>query len=311
LTLSQVAGIAQEPAGHIVQSVGIAVIKVPGAKRWTPVKPGQAVYTQDWLRTAPDGANGIQLKLSNGSQTTLVPGTLVEIAAGGELTDDADPNIKINKWDYGPVEENDLVDASIKAGEIESWLVGRAWPKALPEETLIIPQAKTRDSREWNKSGVAREQLAKAPPTKAQRQQVLMEIHKTIKPWIDDAFQLDDVAKREAVIEKVRAALQSDDQAELHQGLVAFTSLSQIRFDKASFHDLFLPLLKSENPSMRVQAARALVMSGIQDGDIDLLVAMTDDEDIEVRSNVGGQLIWALNKDLTSKPGTAILARPY
>ena len=124
---------------------------------------------------------------------------------------------------------------------------------------------------------------------------------------LDDAFQLDDVAKREAVIEKVRAAIGSADPSEQRKGLIAFTSLGAIRFDKASFHSLILPLLTSEDPITRSLACTALVMSGIQEGDLDRLVAMTDDEDLEVRNNAGGQLIWALEGDLTGQPGTAIL----
>ena len=203
---------------------------------------------------------------------------------------------------YGPIDDKAGAIGYLMPGGILNLMDSPDWPELLPEERDIIPTGKTRDSRSWNTTGKSRSEIEQAGPTKQQRDQMLAAARQAVQPWIDDAFQLDDVAKREAVVEKVRAALKSTDPDDLRKGLVAFTSLGQIRFDKASFHDLFVPLLKHEDPSLRILAGQSLVMAGVQDGDVDRLVALTGDPDRDVRESAGGQLVWALERTSLARP---------
>ena len=69
-----------------------------------------------------------------------------------------------------------------------------------------------------------------------------------VQSWVDAVFQLDDEAKKEAALQEIREAISSDDQGRIHQGLEAFTRLGEVQFDKASYHDLLVPLLQSGDP---------------------------------------------------------------
>ena len=229
----------------------------------------------------------------------------------GNLNTDADseapPDWPVKLHQLGPIDDEEEAVGYVMPGGINSLRHNETWPVPLPAELEIIPKGDTRDYEEWNTSGKTRAELAKTRPSKRQRQKMLAAAREAVKPWIDDAFQLDDVAKRDASIEKVRNALQSDDPDAVRKGLLAFTQLGAIRFDKASFHDLFLPLLEAEDAWLRGNAARGLVMSGVQEGDLDRLIAMIDDPDREVRQNIGSQIVWAAEKDLTGKAGDAVL----
>ncbi len=130
-----------------------------------------------------------------------------------------------------------------------------------------------------------------------------------VQAWLDDAYQLDDLAKRNAAIGNVRGALASDDEMELYKGLLAYTSLGQIEFDKASFHDLFPPLLKSDTASIRKLAATALVMAGIKPGDLDLLLELAGDPDPDIRQSLAWWIVQATKYDLTGKAASDVILR--
>ena len=132
-------------------------------------------------------------------------------------------------------------------------------------------------------------------------------IREKAQPWVEDVFQLDDPGVRDAAIESIREAIKSPDPAEVGRGLVAFTQLGSIRFDKASFHDIVLPKLESSEIFIRDYSVTALGMCGLQEGDLDRLIGMIDDPNKSVRKSVAGQIVWGVDRDLTGKAGDAIL----
>ena len=124
--------------------------------------------------------------------------------------------------------------------------------------------------------------------------------------WIDDVFQLEDEARKQAALSEIRDALASGTDARIETGLRAFTQLGDVQFDKPSFHDLFPPLLSSSNKTLRALASRALVISGPRGNDLDRLIAMVDDPERSVRKAAAPQIVKAAKSDLTGKAGEAI-----
>jgi len=135
----------------------------------------------------------------------------------------------------------------------------------------------------------------------------IQKLYESVKPWIDDAFQLDDPSVRDAAIGAVRKAIASKDRKEARKGLLAFNRLGPIRFDKASFHDIILPYLDSDEVFLRKTSITALGISGLKNGDLDKLISMIDDPFKEVRESLSWQIVSGAEKDLTGKAGDAIL----
>jgi hypothetical protein len=210
----------------------------------------------------------------------------------GNTAVDAGGAIREPMSEFGPLDTDAAAATYREPGGLESLCINPTWPQPLPEEVAIIPTGATRDYQAWNKGAsdsVVREQASKKADD-------------AIQPWIDDAFQIDDVAKREAAVEKIRAALNSSSADEQYLGAKAFTAIAAVRFDKAAFHDLFVPLLQAENPMLRVLAAQSLVIAGVRDGDVERLVALAGDQNNEVRTNVPRLIVDAVKSDLTSGP---------
>ena len=294
-------------AGNLREGLMVIDSSTPTvSENWFKDEVSAVVCASTGSGAGPGDPTLIGNRFTNNEITFQSAGKASDLPQGNLVVDDP-VEAEFDASAYRPLDDLQQAAAYFNPDMLTALQRNLTWAQLLPEETLIIPQAKTRNYKDWNKSGVTREQLAAAPLSKEERQALIRETHQAIKPWVDDAFQLDDVAKRGAVIEEVRAALKSDNPSELRKGLVGFTALGQIRFDKASFHDLFLPVLKSEDPSLRVLAGQSLLMSGIQEGDIERFIALTEDKDSEVRGSAGSQLIWALEKDLTGESGTAIL----
>ncbi|NUN53372.1 MAG: hypothetical protein HUU06_11385 [Planctomycetaceae bacterium] len=128
------------------------------------------------------------------------------------------------------------------------------------------------------------------------------------RPWIEDALQIRDAAKRTAAIERIRQALASGDPVREFAGLIAFTGSAKANFDKAPFRDLILPLAKGTGGAVRVKAFYALFNAGMQDGDLDLLLGLADDPSAEFRSGLS-HLIFLFSKgEITGPAGDRVLA---
>jgi beta-lactamase regulating signal transducer with metallopeptidase domain/TolA-binding protein len=124
------------------------------------------------------------------------------------------------------------------------------------------------------------------------------------KTWIEDAFQLDDAAKRVAAIERIRAAMQSTNVEEARAGVKAFVQLGPIEFDKASFRPVVRALLGSADAPTRGAAASAFTMTGADADDLDRILALADDAAPEVREPLTGIIVRLTKGDLTGKPAS-------
>ncbi|MEM7600016.1 MAG: M56 family metallopeptidase [Verrucomicrobiota bacterium] len=159
------------------------------------------------------------------------------------------------------------------------------------------------ENRFWNPNrGAKNESKTKEPSSRE-----IQDMRAAVKPWIDDIFQLEDTTVRERSIDLIREALQSDEIEEVRKGLLAFNQLASIRFDKASFHDLIVPLLDHSEIFVRDSAVLALGISGLQEGDLERLISMINDPSSKVKKSVAGQIVWGVDKDLTGEAAEAIL----
>lgn len=124
------------------------------------------------------------------------------------------------------------------------------------------------------------------------------------KSWIDDAFQLEDKAKREAAIESIRAAMRSGNADEARAGVTAFVRLGTIEFDKAAFRPQVRALLASQDVPTRAAAASAFTMTGADADDFEHILALADDPAAEVREPLTGIIVRLTKGDLTGKPAS-------
>jgi hypothetical protein len=121
------------------------------------------------------------------------------------------------------------------------------------------------------------------------------------KVWVADAFQLDDAAKRQAAIERVRHAMTSADIEEARAGISTFVRLGQIQFDKASFRPVVRALLASKDPATRAAAASAFTITGADPEDLSRIFALADDSAPEVRDGLTYVIVQLTKYDLTGK----------
>ncbi len=127
------------------------------------------------------------------------------------------------------------------------------------------------------------------------------------KQWLADAFQLEDKTKREAAIEKIRAAMTSGNAGDARAGVTAFVGLGPVEFDKASFRPAVRTLLKSEDPATRAAAASAITLTGADPEDIERVLALADDPAPEVRQGLSWIIAQLHKNDLTARAGDAVL----
>ena len=153
-----------------------------------------------------------------------------------------------------------------------------------------------------------------------------------VQQWAKDATQFDNLGKHQKAIRAIREALTSPDLAKVKQGLKAFTQFREmtyrdprnllsfldapgeiqsrqrrIREISAPFHDLFPPLMKSDDETIRDYAANALVLSGIREGDLELLLEMVKDASPQIRKYISWEIVSGFDRDLTGRGGDAIL----
>jgi beta-lactamase regulating signal transducer with metallopeptidase domain/nitrous oxidase accessory protein NosD len=187
-----------------------------------------------------------------------------------------------------------------KAGAATPLGLASPWP-LLAEEKAIIPDEDTRDVQYWKTSaGSAPSKRAEDLAKKAQTD---------AKSWVDDAFQLEDKAKREAAIERVRQAMLSKDADEARAGAVAFGRLGPIEFDKPSFRPAIRTLLSSADVTTRVAAARGFPMTGVDPEDMSRIYALADDPSPEMRSALTVIIVWLTKYDLTGKEATTAILK--
>ncbi|MEW6737638.1 MAG: VIT domain-containing protein, partial [Acidobacteriota bacterium] len=70
---------ADTSLGKVVDREGIASIKAVLSDRWSVAEENLRLETGDWLMTGTRGANALAIRLNNGSQIILGPGTLLEL----------------------------------------------------------------------------------------------------------------------------------------------------------------------------------------------------------------------------------------
>ncbi|MES2571005.1 MAG: M56 family metallopeptidase [Verrucomicrobiota bacterium] len=128
-----------------------------------------------------------------------------------------------------------------------------------------------------------------------------------MKGWLAEAFQLDDAAKRQAAIERIRQAMQSDQPEEARAGIKAFIQIGAVEFDKVSFRPAVRALLNSSDPATRSDAAAALVTTGADPEDVARVLAMADDPAPEMRSRLSWVIMQLHGGDLTGPGGEAVL----
>lgn len=126
------------------------------------------------------------------------------------------------------------------------------------------------------------------------------EVDSVVTGWMDKALQLGDEALREQALDEIHRALGSSNPTEAFAALTAFGRLSELAFDKASFRPEILAWLDSDDEVIRNAACFALLASGLQDGDEEILRQ-------QVRRGVGpngAYLLMRVEKgDLTGESG--------
>ncbi len=122
-----------------------------------------------------------------------------------------------------------------------------------------------------------------------------------------DAFQLDDAAKREAAVARIRRALESSDLSEVRMGLQALLQVGKAEFDKPSFRPVLRNLLASAEADIRAQAVTALSRTDPSEEDLDRLMALADDPSGAVSVALPSALKLLSPEGFTGKTGTAVL----
>jgi parallel beta-helix repeat protein len=181
-------------------------------------------------------------------------------------------------------------------GVLQPLTMTSPWP-ILDEEKQLIPDGPSRDSNAWKKSDGS----VQAPANRYQRQQ---QLYRSVESIVKDALQIDDVEKRAAAVEKIRAKISDKNDEEAAAGLVAYQSIGTVKFDKKSFHDALITKLDSNDPFVRTQAIQSLSGGAGDRADLERLMKLSTDPDSLVRSAVGWSLVWLTNKDLTGPEGT-------
>lgn len=149
--------------------------------------------------------------------------------------------------------------------------------------------------------------MAPAGPAAA-KQPTPQQAYAMAKPWVEDALQIRDPAKRDAAIEEIRKALTSGDPLREYAGLLAFTQSAKANFDKAAFRDLILPLAKKVDGPAQVSAFYALYNTGMKDGDLGLLLDVTADPGPAMKNSLSHLIFLYSKGEVTGPAGERVLA---
>lgn len=118
------------------------------------------------------------------------------------------------------------------------------------------------------------------------------------------AMQLDDEALSAESIRRIREAMASGDPEERLIGLSAFVSINELDFDKAAFRELILPDLKNADDALRQMAWAALMISGLQSEDEDMLRHVAKTQGLGERTSY---YLFRMEKgDLTGESGEIV-----
>jgi len=171
---------------------------------------------------------------------------------------------------------------SIGATQRELAAENRALRREL-EQLKARGPASTTPAAESGKTEAADKDAAKAPDGNARAVREAPSTNPRHEAWVmaqgwaRDALQLKDARLRATAIEEMRAALASDDSIRQLAGLMALPQLDQLSFDKESFRPLILPFFERTEPGFRRSAIYALYQTGVQPGDLDLILSIADD----------------------------------
>jgi beta-lactamase regulating signal transducer with metallopeptidase domain len=131
----------------------------------------------------------------------------------------------------------------------------------------------------------------------------------TVQEWVADVYQLQDRARREKAIERVREALTSSDPNEVRKGIAVLAKLGPVAFDKESFRPLVRSLLSSTDIPTRAGASLSFPITGADAKDIAALCALADDPAPEVRNNLTAVIANVTNRDLTSPAASEAIVK--
>lgn len=193
-------------------------------------------------------------------------------------------------WPEGP-----LAPPATKAPFVHR---SKLWPELLPAERTMVPDGVGRSYQHW-----------KTPENRRKTQQAAAaRTQQAAQKWVQDIFQLDDVETKNRAISEMLSAIKSDDPVQQSKGLQAFVRTREVRFDKKPFHAPAVALLSSPDPDTVSNAAGALLVAGLQEGDLDRLLKLTRHNNPKIRLAGAGNLIWALEKNLTKEPYAGAIA---
>lgn len=174
----------------------------------------------------------------------------------------------------------------------------KLWPDLLPSELTIVPDGVSRNYQHW-----------KTPESREKKQKAQMaSVRQEAQKWVQDAFQLDDVARKDRAVSEMLTAIKSNDPLQQAKGLHAFIWTREVRFDKQPFHEPAVALLNSSDPETVSTAAGALIVAGLQEGDLDRLLKLTRHDLPKIRLAGASNLIWALENKLTKEPYAGAIA---
>jgi hypothetical protein len=106
------------------------------------------------------------------------------------------------------------------------------------------------------------------------------------KEWKEAVLQTADLGRRTQALDAIRTALMQGDAAEIQAALLALAGVAVVDYDKAAFHALVLPQLRSEDASVRAAALYALYNTNAQPEDRAEVLRMVGDPSPEVRSRL-------------------------
>lgn len=124
--------------------------------------------------------------------------------------------------------------------------------------------------------------------------------------WVLEAMQIHDVAVRDAAIEKIRAALASNDVELAHAGLIALSRVRSVSFDRRPFRALVLPHLDAPEGARRLAAMFALDSVGREAGDLDRVLASAEGVQDPERAQLVHVIATFSEGDLRGPAGSAV-----
>lgn len=119
------------------------------------------------------------------------------------------------------------------------------------------------------------------------------------RPWINDALQTRDPQLRLAALASIRDALLSGDPARMQAGLVAIVSIDAVTYDRQTYRELVVPLLAHDLPRIRAAALAALPYTVKRKEDLARVVPLAKDASPSVRLGAARAIVLLSGRDLT------------